>query len=67
MNDSDLVPSCLHPDQPLSDLVTGSVDVLFNPLRPNNDVSQTSHWNIKDVSVSEVMRIENMITQVQCY
>ena len=34
---------------------------------PNNDVSQTSHWNIKGVSVSEVMRIENMITQVQCY
>ena len=38
-----------------------------NPLRPNNDVSQTSHCNIKGVSVSEVMRIENMITQVQCY
>ena len=39
----------------------------FNPLRPSNDVSQTSHCNIKGVSVSEVMRIENMITQVQCY
>ena len=39
----------------------------INPLRPNNDVSQTSHCNIKGVSVSEVMRIENMITQVQCY
>ena len=38
-----------------------------NPLRPNNDVSQTSHCNIKGVSVSEVMRIENMITQVQFY
>ena len=37
----------------------------FNPLMPNNDVSQTSHCNIKGVSVSEVMRIENMITQVQ--
>ena len=37
----------------------------FNPLRPNNDESQTSHYNIKDVSVSEVMRIENMITQVK--
>ena len=37
------------------------------PLRPNNDVSQTSHCNIKGVSVSEVMRIENMITQVQFY
>ena len=39
----------------------------INPLRPNNNVSQTSHCNIKGVSVSEVMRIENMITQVQCY
>ena len=39
----------------------------FNPLRPNNDVSQTSHCNIKGLSVSEVMRIENMITQVQFY
>ena len=38
---------------------------IFNPLRPNNDVSQTSHCNIKGVSVSEVMRIENMITQVK--
>ena len=39
----------------------------LNPLRPNSDVSQTSHCNIKGVTVSEVMRIENMITQVQCY
>ena len=39
----------------------------INPLRPNNDVSQTSQCNIKGVSVSEVMRIENMITQVQFY
>ena len=39
----------------------------FNPLRPNNDESQTSHCNIKGVSVSEVMRIENMITQVKFY
>ena len=37
------------------------------PLRPNNDESQTSHCNIKGVSVSEVMRIDNMITQVQFY
>ena len=35
--------------------------------RPNNDASQTSHGNIKGVSVSEVMRIKNMITQVQFY
>ena len=40
---------------------------LINPLRPNNDASQTSHCNIKGVSVSEVMRSENMITQVQFY
>ena len=39
----------------------------LNPLRPNNDVSQTSHCNIKGLSVSEVRRIENMITQVQFY
>ena len=36
-------------------------------LRPNSDPSQTSHCNIKGVSVSEVMRIENMITQIQFY
>ena len=39
----------------------------FNPLRPNSDLRQTSHCNIKGVLVSEVMRIENMITQVQFY
>ena len=38
---------------------------LFNPLRPNNDLSQTSHYIIKGLSFSEVMRIENMITQVK--
>ena len=38
-----------------------------NPLRPNSDLSQTSHCNIKGLSVSEVMRIENMITQVKFY
>ena len=41
--------------------------LVINPLRPNIDVSQTSHCIIKGVSVSEVMRIENMITQVQFY
>ena len=39
----------------------------FNALRPNNDESQTSHSNIKGVSVSEVMRIANMTTQVKFY
>ena len=43
------------------------MEVREGSLRPNNDVSQTSHCNIKSVSLSEVMRIENMITQVQCY
>ena len=38
-----------------------------NPLRPNSDLSQTSHCNIKGLSVMEVMRIGNMITQVKCY
>ena len=41
--------------------------VTFNPLRPNNDESQTSHCNIKGVSVSEVMRFENMITHLKFY
>ena len=31
------------------------------------DLSQTSHCNIKGVSVSEVMRIENEITPVKFY
>ena len=33
----------------------------------NSDLSQTSHRNIKGLSVSEVMRTENMITQVKAY
>ena len=41
--------------------------LVVNPLRPNNDESQTSHCNNKGVSVSEVVRIENMITQVKFY
>ena len=35
--------------------------------RPSSDLSQTSHCNIKGLSVSKVMRIENMITQVKFY
>ena len=31
----------------------------------HSDLSQTSHCNIKGLSVSEVMRNENMITQVR--
>ena len=39
----------------------------INPLRSNSDMSQTSHCNIKGLSVREVMRIENMITQVKFF
>ena len=39
----------------------------LNPLRPNSDLSETSHCNIKGLSVSDIMRIENMITQVKFY
>ena len=39
----------------------------LNPLRPNSDLSQTSLCNIMGLSVSEVMRIENMITQVKFF
>ena len=41
--------------------------VCINPLRPNSDLSQTSHCNIKRLSVGEVMRIENMIIQVKLF
>ena len=37
------------------------------PLRPNSDLSQTSHCNIKGLSFSEVTRIENTDTQVEFY
>ena len=40
---------------------------IFNPLRSNSDLSETSHYNIKGLSVSEVMRNENMITDVKFY
>ena len=36
-----------------------------HPLRPNSDLSQTSHCNNKGLSVRKVMRIENMIIQVK--
>ena len=39
----------------------------INPLRPNDNLSETSHCNIKGVSVSEVMRIENKITPVKFF
>ena len=41
--------------------------VSFNPLRTNNDLNQTSPCNIKGLSVSEVMSIENMIIRVKFY
>ena len=40
-------------------------EISLNPLRPNNDLSQTSPCNIKGLSVTEVLRIENMITQIK--
>ena len=40
---------------------------IYCPFRPNSDLSQISHCNIKGSSVSEVVRIENMITQVKFY
>ena len=39
----------------------------INPIKSNSYLGQTSHCNIKGLSVSEVMIIENMITQVQFY
>ena len=47
------------------DMETTATEV--NPLRPNNDLSQTSPCNIKGLSASEVLRIENMITQMKFY
>ena len=44
-----------------------SSEFRINPLRPNSDLSETSSCNIKGLSVSEVLRIENMITQVKFY
>ena len=48
-------------------LLWGSNHWPFNPLRPNSDGIRTSHSNIMDLLVSQVMRIENMITQVKFY
>ena len=39
----------------------------LTPLRPKSDLIETSHCNIKGLSVSKVMRIENMITEVKFY
>ena len=39
----------------------------LNPQRPNNDLSQSSHCDLKALSVSEVKRIENMITRMKFY
>ena len=52
-----------HSKQALCDFL----EYNLNPLRPNNDLSQTSHCNIKGLSAREVMRIENMITQVKFF
>ena len=47
--------------------VVETTETAINPLRPNNDLSQTYHCNIKGLSVRDVMRIENMFTQVKFY
>ena len=39
----------------------------INALRTNSDLSQTSHCNIKGLSVSEVWRILDTIAQVKFY
>ena len=49
--------------QSLHMFISTIVFVTFYILRPNSDLSQTSHCNIKGLSVREVMRVENMITQ----
>ena len=36
-----------------------------NPLSPNSDLSQISHYSFKNLSVREVIRTESMITQVK--
>ena len=59
----------LHLDQLLLTREAFWMTQLFslNPLRPNSDLSQISHCNSKGLYVREVMRIENMITQVKFY
>ena len=55
--------SCV--EQQLNQFCYSLYSVDFNPLRLNSDLSQTSHYNIKGLSVSEVARIENTITLVK--
>ena len=38
---------------------------LINSLSPNSDLNQVSHCNIKGLSVRDIMRTENMITQAK--
>ena len=42
-----------------------TVNYHINPLCPNSDLSHISHCNIKGLSVRQIMRIENMVTQVK--
>ena len=39
--------------------------MLFNLLSPNSDPSQSSYCSINGLLVREVMRIENMVSQVK--
>ena len=62
-----LLTDCTVFEVPLGVSWMNAVNCFLNPLRPNSDLRQTSHCNIKDLSISEVMRIEDMITQVHFY
>ena len=39
--------------------------ILFNPLRPKSDLKDIYHCNVKGLSVREIMRIENLISEVK--
>ena len=39
--------------------------ILFNPLRPKSDLNEIYHCNVKGLSVREIMRIENLNSEVK--
>ena len=39
--------------------------ILFNPLRPKSDLNEIYHCSVKGLSVIEIMRIENLISEVK--
>ena len=50
-----------------AEILPGSREIVenINPLSYNSDLNQISHCSIKGLSVTEVMSIKNMITQVK--